>query len=259
MARIWDCFQFRDELDLLDCRLDQLDGKVAGHILVESPVTHTGLPKPLHYAGSGRRCPQVTHVIADGMPGHLDPWAREHHQRNAAWRGLGAAGAEDGDVLLLCDVDEIPSDRALEAAAGLTPEQPALVFLQRPFAFAVDYEFTSYQQRTSVAVLAGSARGSGLDLHQIRDNRDTYPGIRHGGWHFSWLGGPEAIARKAAASCHPDQVPGILECNERGLLYEQGFGCWGETLYPVEVDETWPAYIRERRCPPGWFRPRPID
>jgi hypothetical protein len=256
VLRLWDCFMFREELDLLACRLDQLDGKVRGHVLVESTVTHTGLPKLLHYARSGLNYSHVTHVVVDDMPDHPDPWVREHHQRSATWRGLEAAGADDSDVLLLCDVDEIPSDLALEAAASLSPDRPVMAFAQRPFAFAVDYEFTSYQQCTFVAVLAGQARRSGVQLHQIRDGRDSYPVIRDGGWHFSWLGGPQAIARKTEASCHPDQVPDILDCNARGLLYEQGFGCWGETLYPVEVDETWPRYIRERRCPETWFRPR---
>ena len=249
---------FRDELDLLACRLDQLDGKVAGHILVESTLTHTGLPKPLHYAASGLAYPQVTHVVVEDMPDHPDPWAREHHQRAATWRGLDAAGASREDVILLCDLDEIPSDAALEAAAGLNMDRPAVAFAQRPFAFAVDYEFATYQQLTSVAVLAGHARDFGLELYQIRDARDYYPAVQDGGWHFSWLGGPEAITRKTAASCHPDQVPSILECNARGMLYEKGFGCWGETLYPVEVDDSWPRYVSERRCPPGWFRPRPV-
>ena len=41
---------FRDELDMLECRLRELEDVVYRHVLVEAPVTHRGDPKPLYYA-----------------------------------------------------------------------------------------------------------------------------------------------------------------------------------------------------------------
>lgn len=50
MPRIYDCFVFNDELDLLDKRftiLAEVPGLV--HVICEAPVTLDGEPKPLHF------------------------------------------------------------------------------------------------------------------------------------------------------------------------------------------------------------------
>ena len=54
---IWCPVMFRDETDMLQMRLEET-AAWARTVLVESPVTHRGVPKPLHYldneAGSRR-------------------------------------------------------------------------------------------------------------------------------------------------------------------------------------------------------------
>jgi hypothetical protein len=86
------------------------------------------------------------------------------------------------------------------------------------------------------------------------------------GWHFTWLGGPDAIRRKADQFCHLELRQMILDGNDAGEWYEQGWTWHGEGPYPpprrlnrlnpAKVNRYWPAYIRERRCPAEWFRPR---
>jgi hypothetical protein len=87
------------------------------------------------------------------------------------------------------------------------------------------------------------------------------------GWHFTWLGGPEAIRKKAAQFCHLELRDMILEANEEGLLYEQGRTWHGMVdpyppkspdvrMVPATIDASWPRYIREGRCPDNWYRPR---
>ena len=110
MHRVWDCIMLRDELEMLECRLRELDGKVHKTVLVESRTTHRGDPKPLHYMDNRERfapwADRIIHITAD-LPMHPDPWVREHSQRDAALRGL--ADADPGDMVLIADVDEIPS------------------------------------------------------------------------------------------------------------------------------------------------------
>jgi beta-1,4-mannosyl-glycoprotein beta-1,4-N-acetylglucosaminyltransferase len=47
---IYDCFPFFNELELLELRLHELAPVVDRHVLVEATVTHSGQPKPLHFA-----------------------------------------------------------------------------------------------------------------------------------------------------------------------------------------------------------------
>jgi beta-1,4-mannosyl-glycoprotein beta-1,4-N-acetylglucosaminyltransferase len=49
LPKVYDCFLFHDELRILRLRFEELDSAVDYFVLVESPFTFTGLPKPLHF------------------------------------------------------------------------------------------------------------------------------------------------------------------------------------------------------------------
>ena len=156
MSRIWDVFMYRDEVDMLECRLRELDGKVHRHVLVESRTTHRGDPKPLHYMENRERfapwADRIVHIVAD-VPASPDPWAREHAQRDAA--RLALRDADPDDMVLIADVDEIPSAAALDAR----PDR-AVTLLQRLCMYAVDWE---YPERHLCSVIArAGAIGSSL-------------------------------------------------------------------------------------------------
>jgi hypothetical protein len=245
---------FRDELDMLECRLTEMQDWPVVHVLVEAAVSHRGDPKPLWYAKCRDRFAaweaRIVYVEAklpsrEEAPG-MDPWDREHSQRDAAGPVLDM-GADPQDLVLIADVDEIPSRAVLEVRPS-----PALSVTQKVAAFAVDWLFPS-PEPTSVLVRAGVVNGQ---LALARDARHLYPSLPEGGWHLSWLGGDEAIRRKTAAHCHREYDEALLRGVSSGLLYERGRGVWGADLVPAEVDETWPRWVYERRCPEGWFRPR---
>lgn len=264
--RVFDTFLFGDELDMLQMRLEELDGKVDRHVLVEATVDHQGNPKLLHYAENrdrfARWADRITHVTVHDLPGREqsgNPWAREYAQRMAVWRGL-EGDAEPADLVLVCDVDEIPSDFAL----SMKPDGIVAMGMRLAM-FAVDWV---HPAETRIAV-AGRVRDlAAAPLFSLRDNgvRARLPLVDGCGWHFTWLGGPDAIRRKAAQFCHLELQEMILAGNDAGEWYEQGYTWHGEGPYPpprrfgkleaAEVDGTWPAYIRERRCPENWFRPR---
>ena len=46
---VYDCFNFFNEFDLLEIRLNELDGVVDYFVLCESNVTHNGIPKPMYF------------------------------------------------------------------------------------------------------------------------------------------------------------------------------------------------------------------
>jgi len=49
-VKVFDTLLFNDELAMLECRLEELDGKVDRHVLVEAKLDHQGNPKPLYFA-----------------------------------------------------------------------------------------------------------------------------------------------------------------------------------------------------------------
>lgn len=265
----WDCFMFSNELDMLECRLMEAQEQDVHHVLIEAPWDHRGNAKPLYYAEhQSRFAPwkdRITHIVADiPGPGDRDPWDREHAQREHLWAGLN--DAEPNDMVLLCDVDEIPSKRAYRLQG--TGEMVALNM--RLSMFAVDW-VVAKPPETRIAI-AAPFRTLRIPAFQFRDNR-----VRSGlraldgmGWHFTWLGGPDAIRAKAAQFCHLELQDMILKANEEGLLYERGMTWYADqddyaeyppkrphaSMVPATIDDTWPRYIREGRCPDSWFRPR---
>ena len=242
----------RDELDMLECRLTEMQDYDVTHVIVESLITHRGETKPLHYAENQERFRswkgRIRNVTVPRSVFRPDAgfWEREHVQRNMAWLAMEP---EPDDLVLVSDVDEIPSGTVLEHRP-LT----AAVLMQRVACFAVDWVLQA-PDPTGVLVRAGPLNGR--SLAEIRDNRGMFPSIPDAGWHLSWLGGPEAIGQKVAAHCHQECDEVLLAGVRDHALYERGQSIWpGVSLIPAEVDKTWPRYVYERRCPESWFRPR---
>ena len=249
MTRLFDCFMFRDELDMLECRLTEM-AQIPGYcaVLVEAPVTHRGEPKPLHYADNLERfqswSDRIVHVVAD-LPDSPDPWVREHAQRDAAMSVLRESAAGD-DIVLICDVDEfVPWPFPFPS--------PAVAFNQRLAMYAVDWLYPQLHI-CSVAAQWDFIRKSSLS--RVRDNRYSFP-LVSGGWHLTWLGGPEAQRRKLETHCHLEMRPDEVERIHSGRAYNKGEHQSGDcNMIPADVDDSWPEMIAKRQVPESWFRPR---
>ncbi len=248
-----------DELDVLECRLYELED-VAGvvHVAVEADVDHQGHPKPFALSESLDRFAQwkerLVVVRASGLPTVAEDsgaWAREHSQREWCAQGLVDAGCENDDVVLHGDLDEIPK---AVVARNVAPRQGALVALaMRGHFFAVDWVYPHPWMGT-VAARAADVRSFAV----LRDTRNTAPALPDAGWHLSWMGGAQANRRKLGSFCHPEVEAQIGDglSGGRNAFLEQGIHVDGSVMAPVDVDETWPRYVREGRCPKSWFRPR---
>src|SRR5215472_9667497 len=192
---IWCPVMFRDELDMLEMRLEETSDW-AVTVLVEAGVTHRGVPKPLHFAENERR---FRRWCEDGelfyecasLPDDPNPWVREHAQRNAAWWIIDSM-AEDDDWVIIGDLDEIPFERRN------LPSWSTFSLRMRTFLYAVDWEAADQDvlPPTQVWATVHYIREHEGDLAGIRDHRADYPEIKDGGFHFSWLGGPDSQARK---------------------------------------------------------------
>lgn len=255
---IWDTFIFRDELDVLEMRLEQLSMVVDRFVLVEAPFTHgTREPKPLVFAEHGhswRFAPwagRIEHIVMrpGDMPEGPDPWTREHAQREAC--AIALRDARPLDLVLHGDVDEIPDPGAVAIAGrGGGPS----VMRQRMTHFAVDWLDPAEWNGTI------AARWQDVEGFQwLRARRNELPAVPHpGGWHFSSLGPVAHQAYKVRAGCHMQDAvsEGAWEGISSGRYYREGWHQGTTKLIPVDVDNSWPRYIHERRCPPSWFRPR---
>lgn len=274
---IIDTFPINNELDMLAMRLETMDPAVDFFIAVEADVDHQDHPKPFHISEHLSRfdawSDKLVVVRATGMPTHAedpDPWARELAQREYVHDGLleidRRVGLDADTIILHGDVDEICRPTFVRNVRPKPPARPTVLpdrtldtgfvsFVQRGHFFAVDWLHPEPWGGTVAGTLAQVARIG--KFHKMRNLRNWNVSVLHdSGWHFSWLGGKEAAQRKLGSFCHPE----VAERTAVGLADDrylrEGLHLDGRKMAPVDVNDEWPAFIVERRCPPEWFRPR---
>lgn len=213
--KIFDCFTFFNELDLLEFRLKLLDNQVDYFVIAESNLTHSGKPKPYYFREAKDRFKAWEHKIiyipvqqsAEGLlfeeQKSYNPdsaaWKLENGQRNALLNA--ASSIDDTDMVLLSDLDEIPSAVALRKA----------IHSDKPVAFSLlfHYYFLNCQNAGNSRWWKGCIAATGKQFKEItpqglRDKRDSYSSLADAGWHFSFLGGAEKIRQKLLAFAHTE-------------------------------------------------------
>ncbi|CAO3453493.1 hypothetical protein [Azospirillum argentinense] len=256
--RIYDCFQFYNELDLLEVRLAELDAVVDRFVLVEATFTHAGDPKPLHYAENRERfaayADKIIHVVVDDDPGGF-AWQREAHQRDAIVRGLD--GCDPTDMIVVSDADEILRPWVMERLRR-EPDDGRALFAPHLDIFLYFLDLKSPDPWVSVAAAPWEL------IRRIGANRARYlTKLGHGrvvpdaGWHFTWMGGIERFRAKLQAFAHREMIAAFEQdpaANRERLdrFYATGRfdggavpGMW-TSLAPVPIDAGFPRLIRER-------------
>jgi hypothetical protein len=254
-VRIFDCFPFNDELDMLECRFTELEDVVDAFVVVEASTTHQGDEKSFHLHENYRRFERWGGKIHSRMmhfgPG-LDAWGRDRAQREELFSMLRFSGARPDDIVLLSDVDEIPNSWLVASLRRVPPTSGMVSFEQRFCPFAVDWEHPEKWYGT-VATLWENVSS----MNALRDSRGQKDRVlQDGGFHFSWMGGAPAAYRKLHSFAHPEIVPSLDETVRSNLCYLEGRHVDGVKLLPVDVDESYPRYVLEHRCPEIWFRRR---
>ena len=124
--KIFDCFQYFDEDMILDLRLNILDKYVDRFVIVENLFMHSGKKKKQNFDINNFKKfkDKITFILVDKLPdGLVDvnsfpdkdrPSRRidntlkiEHNQRNKILLGLN--DAQEEDLILISDIDEIPT------------------------------------------------------------------------------------------------------------------------------------------------------
>ena len=267
MARpkIIDTFPFNEEFDILQCRLEEMYDAIDFAVIVEADVDHQDHPKPYHLTENmgrfDRWADKMIVVRATGLPTKEDdgdPWARELAQREYVLDGLKEIDARVGlsmdDIVLHGDADEIC--RKLHTR-NVRPRHGLVSFEQRLHCFAVDWLHPEPWGGTVAGTMRHVMQLGELPFQKMRNTRNSNTDILpDSGWHLSWLGGQEAAMRKLGAFCHPEIAERTLQGLTTDLYLREGYHVDGRRMTAVDVNEEWPAFIREHRCPPVWFRPR---
>lgn len=232
--KIFDCFIFNDELDMLEFRLKYLYPAVHRFILLESDHTFSGKPKPYHFTENRDRFkPWADKIIH--LPIEQDPSQFEFKEVKTYTPDDGAFQMEaqcrlalqhadgyidDDSVLLLSDVDEIWNRNLAPKLSSHLTAYNLLSFHMEFFA----YQFTNKNTYGPDVNWFGTVavKGSTWKRHHpqyFRDKRHAGNIMSPGGWHFSWMG---PIKNKIQSFSHtefnrPEIIDGIDEAVSKGV------------------------------------------
>ena len=270
----YDCFTFFNELDLLEIRLNVLKDVVDRFVICEATWTFTGIPKTLLFEANKPRFAEfldrIVYIVANDpppMPADFTKrqraWVRENHQRNELARGLANAHADD--TILISDLDEIPDPDMVRKVKGL---DGVTRFGMRFYNFYLNFRnysvlnwpigtqacsYATFKAEKTYAGFTGDEyalvqfnQGPTLTKLRMAGVARTF---KNAGWHFSFLGGEEAIVTKFKAFAHTeqntarttsiDEIRKTLETGQNSVI------CRGYKFFADPIDASYPQYIRD--------------
>jgi len=260
--KIYDCFQFFNEENVLDLRLNILDKFVDFFVIAESTTDHQGNAKKLNFDKKNFKAfeKKIIYVVVDDTLNvikkpHLGQNSLvERHQRNSIAKGL--KNADENDLIIISDVDEIPDLNKLNL---FEKKNRYAVFLQKKY----DYKLNLLNETE------GEWHGSKICLKKnlrspqwMRDLKfKKYPFwrfdkirdlqiIKDGGWHFSYLQSPDNIIKKITSFSHGERnTPEHANYKniEEKIKMQKNIFDLDFSYKKVEIDSTYPEYILKNK------------
>lgn len=254
--KIYDCFTFFNELDVLEIRFNELYDTVDRFVISEARLTHQGDPKPLYFADNLQRFEKflnkVTHIVVD-FPDNLEEgggpsfpsgiwWARERYQRERLMDGL--TGCKDNDIIIISDGDEIPRASVIK---NYKPEMGLMKLEQKLYYYFLNCYGGDWHEAKILPyglLKQLSPCNTRYSLHTIGNQGAP---LDNGGWHFSFLGGVDKVIEKIASYSHGEYATSeIMERERITRILEEGsdiFGREGFKYEFTEIDNTYPKYV----------------
>jgi beta-1,4-mannosyl-glycoprotein beta-1,4-N-acetylglucosaminyltransferase len=245
-----DCFLFFQELDLLEIRLKYLNEAVDTFVIVEACQTFTGKHKNFmfelnqqrykEYLGkikyfkiedkhftyrsvtehlNGRAMNSATSKVREWMESHkhydktILHYVLDTYHRECIHVALEELGATDKDIVMISDLDEIPSLKAISKAKMSICQGKPVVLKQKEFSYFLDYYKNSDWLGTIVGTYSQikerSMNDFRIDSKASRKLVGKEP-IETGGYHFTTCGSIEEIKYKIDSWAHQEFNNGFV-------------------------------------------------
>ena len=260
--KIFDCFMYFDEEQVLDLRLNVLNDFVDYFVIVESTQNHKGIKRELLFDQSKfqKFKNKIIYLVYDEIPKNVETISdnedenekdrkyimnavyRENSQRNFITKGLQKA--DENDLILVSDVDEIPKLNSLNLSKI---DNKILIFKQDMFYYKFNLAIPNFKWSGTKGVKKKNLK-SPQWLRNIKDRKyaffriDTFFSekkytnikiISDGGWHFSNIKNAKMIEHKLRSYLHHrefDQVS--LSVDEIDNLIKNK-----KAIYDLRVDK----------------------
>jgi hypothetical protein len=253
--KIYDCFTFFNELDVLEIRLQELWDVVDVFVLAESNLSHSGKPKNYIFEENKERfskyLSKIRRIEVNDMPNTKDSWVREKYQRYSLIKGL--EDREPDDIIITSDLDEIPRADAIAAIKEDENNWDRYILTIPMFQYKINY-MKIYDIHKQPNIMVTRSR---CYTHPQQEREYTFPWIRkpddlvfidHAGWHFTYFGDNNNAITKIQNFAHTEtDTPEMISKHNIDWFVQNKCGHHGPT-HPekfeyVKVDDYFPECI----------------
>lgn len=249
--KVFDCFTFFNELDLLELRFEILDKYVDFFIIIESRQTFSGQPKPLYYREHKERFAKwnnkIINIVVPDIEVNDGILFRRHYLCYETIEGFLMDTAEPDDVAFCSDLDEIWNPSILEKLDDLPHS-----LRQHNYSYWLNYLSNEEWTGTLMSKVKNVHIGFNKRYRTIKPNV-----LLNGGWHFTNMGGEKQIIKKLEAYDHSNEVLpilsqfegyGIKDRMDKGLDFLGREFNYQGVPYVFEInEEKWPEYLKENK------------
>lgn len=256
--KIYDCFTFFNELDLLEIRLHELYNAVDYFVIAEANKSHSGNPKEYILEANWDRYKQfhdkIKYLKIDDFPVTDNSWVREKFQRDALSRGL--VDISPDDLIIISDLDEIPRAEIIELIK--VDENRYERYVLRVPLFRYKFNFLKWYQPvinnqmivTRAHVFTNPERERDY-THAWLPPAPDFVYLDHAGWHFSYLGDDRNAVHKLKNFAHTEQnVPEIVDEFSIDRMIRDKCGPNPKDIEKFEyviLDDYFPKYVVDNR------------
>jgi beta-1,4-mannosyl-glycoprotein beta-1,4-N-acetylglucosaminyltransferase len=283
--KVYDCFTFWKEFDVLEIRLNELFEVVDKFIIIESAYTHTGLRKELylkkHIDKFSKFRSKIVLISDESYSPKQNSNQRQNFQRSLIDNGLKFCRAKPDDLILLSDCDEIPRASMVQklkvnpvncifelsgyisyynlffekwrrGRALLYRDFKGAQFAHRDYFIENAYSMKRFKFWPFLKINPFFAVGK-LDKHFGAwvgfGKRTKLPILPDAGWHFTKMFSDEIILDSIHASSHTEfNSPDIdVDYIKRRKAEHQVFYGNPQKGKVVKLDDTYPKYLIDNK------------
>ena len=233
-----DSFLFFNEFELAELRVRYLQKIVDYFVVVEANITHQGKKKSWNFPKilegnlkdisskiqyhqliiDPEKIKNEESWIIDNIKGD-DAWRIENFQRN--YIKNACKKFNEKDILIISDVDEIPSIEKLKFIKSCDFEKIAPIAFEQ-YLFHIDCNFLKLESwRGSIVTTMKICNA--YSPHKLRRSRNRISHFTDSGWSFSSFGGPSKIREKLESIAHTEfnnekfkNLEHIINCQKTG-------------------------------------------
>lgn len=242
--KIFDCFTYYNEEQVLKVRLEELGDFVDFFLIVEASETFTGKPKPFYLDSfpdwMNKWLPKILRFKIDFPNTCTNAWEREYFQRNFISIALKNLDIQDDDLVIISDADEIWNYKTVES---IKYEYDPVRLDVKQYFWNFNWQVPDHCNQGARPVVCKKSHLESITPQELRSM--ALPTIPNGGWHFSFLGEEDKIKNKIESFAHTEYDKDEFKSNE-SIMNRIKYGIDPFDRFPLkyqEIDDTYPSSL----------------